>query len=75
MDPSHRTKGTSICGFSYSNLVNEFFGDNGCDLNALSEAYNLEQLPRKEGIRKRLCSQVILSFGTQEANSLSVTFY
>ena len=53
MEPSHEIKGTSLCGFYYSNLVNDWFGENDCDLNALSEAYNLEQLPRKKKEKKK----------------------
>lgn len=53
MEPSHRTKAISICGFYYSNLVNDWLGDNDCDVNALSGACNLEQLPRKKKERKK----------------------
>lgn len=57
-EPSYKTNGTSICGFYYSNLVNELLGDNACDLNAFSEAYNLKQLPPT----KDYYPQVILSY-------------
>lgn len=55
MEPSHRTKAVSICDFYYSNLVNDWFGDNDFDVSALSEAYNLEQLSRmkKEGKKQK----------------------
>lgn len=59
IEPSHRTKGTSICEFYYSNPVNELFVDNDCDLNTLSEAHNLEKLPKDQ---KDFGPQVILPY-------------
>lgn len=60
-EPSYKTNGTSICGFYYSNLVNELLGDNACDLNAFSEAYNLSP-PQLPPPKKNYCPQVILSY-------------
>lgn len=77
MEPLHETKGTSLCGFYYSNLVKDWFGDNDCDLNGLSEAYNLDQWPRKKKEKKKKKTTVhkwFCPFGSKKLTASALPF-